>query len=1123
MPSANLVMNEVDVVKLICEFLHNRQLNISMLSMERETGIINGLFSDDMLFLRQLILDGQWDDVIEFIQPLITVDNFDMKGFQFTIMKHKYLELLCIKSEPNVMQNYEFTVEEVVKCLNSLEEFCPSKEEYSNLCFLLSLPKLSDHVEFQNWNPSNARVQCFNDIVPLVEKFLPVDRRDLKNSTAQNDRLIQLVLKGLLYESCVEYCQQQATNDESEIKFSSVLSDTGFNDADLSLLSWLQSIPYDTFSCPFEQKPLNVDIRPFVRPSLEASWSEQILVTPIKPKMFPHSAIPSVRPRSAEIMTRSLNPQFDGLTSGLFQGRKDSMSTSNDLNILSRSMAPGTNLNNSLKNPMLMSVDKLFATGEIVDTHTSIADEIKSPLRIPPGKPPVRSSTPPTASPRGQVQGQVQPGSVVVPPRSMSPSQSVTVDSRTSPRVQGNSVHDSSNELYKEYQRQKQLLQDQLELQEKQRMIYQKELQEIESKQQHLLVDNRYNDDPPTPTFPQIGGVTPRIVSDPGLKISTPKVLPSTSSPIVSQTSPITSQENSHPHPPQATPQVVPQAVSQVPQGHPHGLNLTPHSSISQSPSQQTGKFYINTDLPSPDPLDTVPRPCLFLEPFPLFDKCRSAGNTPTSPSPSPNPSPSVRRRQLSEKKRIPPDSSRVPHEKYSTLPRSYGRSSVHTADSAAKSRDDSSRIGAKTPVFNGSPAMTKRNVKSPKPATSPTKGYARSLSVPDGSRSKTLPLPARNKAKVTASKTGAQSKTTKPAPVVKDDMKSGNLQLTGPTQSTTPRGGNRPRFVAVSSLEDQQAIRTVAFHPNGEFYVVGSNSKMLRICRFPDTSALREDHVTQETAVVHKSIRHHKGSIYCAAWNPLGDLIATGSNDKTIKLMRFNTDVAKPDGAELELSFHDGTIRDLVFMQDTTNRSSLLISGGAGDCKIYASDCETGTPIRAMTGHTGHVYALHTWGGCMFVSGSQDKTARFWDLRASTAITVVASQTGSPFASVCVDPSGRLLASGHEDGVAMLYDIRGAKVVQTFKPHTSECRSARFSMNAYYLLSGSYDGRVVLTDLHAGSTEGGESDLFRPLPSVVVAEHRDKVIQCRWHPSQLAFLTTSADRTVVSWALPAS
>lgn len=58
--------------------------------------------------------------------------------------------------------------------------------------------------------------------------------------------------------------------------------------------------------------------------------------------------------------------------------------------------------------------------------------------------------------------------------------------------------------------------------------------------------------------------------------------------------------------------------------------------------------------------------------------------------------------------------------------------------------------------------------------------------------------------------------------------------------------------------------------------------------------------------------------------------------------------------GPEMELSFHDGTVRDMVFMQDTINRSSLLISGGAGDCKIYVTDCETGMPVRAMAGHSG-------------------------------------------------------------------------------------------------------------------------------------------------------------------------
>ena len=45
-----------------------RDLHIAQATLERETGVINGQYSDDLLFLRQLILDGQWDDVIEFIQ-----------------------------------------------------------------------------------------------------------------------------------------------------------------------------------------------------------------------------------------------------------------------------------------------------------------------------------------------------------------------------------------------------------------------------------------------------------------------------------------------------------------------------------------------------------------------------------------------------------------------------------------------------------------------------------------------------------------------------------------------------------------------------------------------------------------------------------------------------------------------------------------------------------------------------------------------------------------------------------------------------------------------------------------------------------------------------------------------
>ena len=132
---------------------------------------------------------------------------------------------------------------------------------------------------------------------------------------------MQLIIKGILYESCVNFCKIRSSSNPKSVEdltFSSLLDGSiGFSDSDLSLLSWLQTLPFDTFTIPFEQRSLTVDVERFDKPQLETSWSEHMLITPIKPKTFPHSAMPFTRPKSAaDMMSRSLLSSFDGLSCG---------------------------------------------------------------------------------------------------------------------------------------------------------------------------------------------------------------------------------------------------------------------------------------------------------------------------------------------------------------------------------------------------------------------------------------------------------------------------------------------------------------------------------------------------------------------------------------------------------------------------------------------------------------------------------------------------------------------------------------------------------------------------------------------------------------------------------------
>lgn len=60
------------------------------------------------------------------------------------------------------------------------------------------------------------------------------------------------------------------------------------------------------------------------------------------------------------------------------------------------------------------------------------------------------------------------------------------------------------------------------------------------------------------------------------------------------------------------------------------------------------------------------------------------------------------------------------------------------------------------------------------------------------------------------------------------------------PRVSNDPCDNKKPHFITVTRLEDAQAIRAAEFHPSGQLYAIGSNSKTLRICAYPKINDLR-------------------------------------------------------------------------------------------------------------------------------------------------------------------------------------------------------------------------------------------------------------------------------------------
>jgi len=129
----------------------------------------------------------------------------------------------------------------------------------------------------------------------------------------------------------------------------------------------------------------------------------------------------------------------------------------------------------------------------------------------------------------------------------------------------------------------------------------------------------------------------------------------------------------------------------------------------------------------------------------------------------------------------------------------------------------------------------------------------------------------------------------------------------------------------------------------------------------------------------------------------------------------------------------------------------------------------------RTFEGHAGKANSVClSPDGRYGLSGSKDKTLRFWDVLTGQCLKTFEGHTGE-VESVCLSGDGRYALSGSgfqpdcKQDALRLWNISSGRCLRKFEGHTHEVQSVCFSRDGRYALSGSSDRTIKLWDVSSG------------------------------------------------------
>ena len=209
-------------------------------------------------------------------------------------------------------------------------------------------------------------------------------------------------------------------------------------------------------------------------------------------------------------------------------------------------------------------------------------------------------------------------------------------------------------------------------------------------------------------------------------------------------------------------------------------------------------------------------------------------------------------------------------------------------------------------------------------------------------------------------------------------------------------------------------------------------------------------------------TLEGHTDLVWSVAFSPNGQTLASGSQDRTVRLWDPNTGKLKRT-----LEGHRDAVNSVAFSPD-----GQTVASGSWDGTARLWNPENGRLRRTLEGHTdGISFIAFSPDGQTVASGSWDGTVRLWNPENGRLRRTLEGHT-HVVDSVAFSPDGRILASGSRDQTIRLWNPENGRLRRTLEGHTSDVPRMMFSPDGQTLVSASRDDTIRLWNPNTGQSK---------------------------------------------------